>query len=333
MLEMSSEMAATIAPSAEADHAFDHAWDRASLFQEAAAARNREAKPVVHLRAVIEFTNLCHRNCLYCGMRMANKGLERYEMGGDDILGCAERAWNDGLKTVMIQGGDHLTYDIDQMCKAVRVISEGFGQAVMLSLGDRPLRDYETLYAAGARQALVKFETSNDKLYRRMRPHNTLEKRLGLISSLKNMGYDMSSGFILGLPGSTRQDVERDLALIKELPLFAASVSPFVPNDQAPLANQQLAGLDETLECIARIRLGGPKLRVPAVSALNLLAKAEGRAEPGQLLGLLAGANNLTINYTPSMYQDAYVIYATRRSIVQLEFAKQIVSKAELEIV
>ena len=317
-----------IAPSADADHAFDHA----RLLQEAADARNREAKPVVHLRAVIEFTNICHRNCLYCGMRMANKSLGRYEMGGSAILGCAERAWQDGLKTVMIQGGDHLTYDIDQLCKAVRVISEGFAQTVLLSLGDRPLRDYEKLYAAGARQALVKFETNNDKLYRRMRPHNTLQKRLGLIYSLKNMGFEMSSGFILGLPGSTRQDVERDLALIQDLPLFAASVSPFIPNDQAPLANQQLAGLDETLECIARIRLSGPRLRIPAVSALNLLAKAEGRAEAGQLLGLLAGANNLTINYTPPTYQDAYVIYATRRSIVQLEFAKQITSQAELEI-
>lgn len=304
--------------------------------REACQLRNSESGRVVHLRAVIEVTNLCHHNCLYCGMRVENKSLPRYVMKKDEILACARKAADDGVKTIMIQGADHLRYDIVELGQVVHTITRDFEQVILICLGDRPLEDYRMLHNAGATQAIIKFETSNERIYSALRPHSTLEKRLGLIRSLAAMGYQLSSGFILGLPGTNGDDTKGDLELtdrlIKETSLFAASISPFVPNSQSPLAQERMLPLDAVLDCIAELRYIGPRLRIPAVSALNLLAEAEGRSESGQLLGLESGANVITVNYTPELHQPSYLIYTGKRSIVELDYAKDITAKAGLEL-
>lgn len=297
----------------------------------ARSVRDAQAGRVVHVRGVIEFTNVCHHNCLYCGMRVANKSLGRYTLDRERLTDLAAGARADGIRTIMIQGGDHLEYDVAELCRAVGDIRERFDQTVLLCLGDRPLRDYEELFAAGAAQAIVKFETSNRSLYRRLRPHSHLDERLKLVNDLWGLGYEVSSGFILGLPGATAEDAENDLKLVSELPLFAASVSPFIPNDQSPLAGATVPSLDSVLDCIAGLRIRNPWLRIPSVSALNLLASLEGREEPGQLLGLMAGANVLTINYTPPAQQKSYVIYTSRRSLIEVGYAKELVKLTGLE--
>jgi len=301
--------------------------------QRALAREHRDSKAgrVAHFRGVIEFTNICHHNCLYCGMRVANKTLNRYVLDKDKINELADRTAVNGIKTLMIQGGDHLEYDISQLCHVVSTIRERSAQTILLCLGDRDIKDYEALFAAGATQAIIKFETSNRRIYRQMRPHSWLEKRLELITALANIGYQMSSGFILGLPGTTRDDVEKDLELTSNLPVFAASVSPYIPNDQSPLATTTMPLLDQVLDCIAQLRIRNPKLWIPSVSALNLLAKVEGYEDSGQFLGLMAGANVLTVNYTPSAQQESYVIYTSKRNIVEIEYAKQIANLAGLD--
>lgn len=308
---------------------------RAKVIDEFALARDARDATVgrsVHLRVVIEFTNVCHHNCLYCGMRAGNSSLQRYTLSSESIAGLAHRAHEHNIRTVMIQGGDHLHYDINELCDAISAIREQYGQTILLCVGDRPIKDYEDLYRAGATQAIVKFETSNKTVYQFLRPHSSLEARLDLIYGLATMGFEMSSGFICGLPGTTQADTENDLDLISELPLFAASVSPFIPNDQSPMSGDSMPELDLVLSCIAQIRIRRPQLRIPAVSALNLLARRKGRLEGGQYLGLMSGANVLTVNYTPPARREAYVIYRTAREIVELEYAKQIIARADLTI-
>ena len=232
----------------------------------------------------------------------------------------------------MIQGGDHLKYPIQGLCTAVDTLVHKHGLIVLLCIGDRPIRDYLRLREAGASQAIVKFETSNERVYAALRPHSKLLDRLRLIENLHEMGYQVSSGFIHGLPGTDNEDMEQDLKLVNSLPLFAASVSPFIPNDQSPLKGGKPASLVSTLECIAQLRLNNPKLLIPSVSALNLVASFEGRKEKGQLLGLQAGANVLTVNFTPVIQRSSYLIYTTRRSVVQLQDALDLAKRAGLTI-
>jgi len=241
------------------------------------------------------------------------------------------RAYDDGIRTVMIQGGDHLDYDMEGLAEAVKRIRNLPGATVLLCIGDHSLSVYARLFDAGAEQAIVKFETSNDSVYRTMRPHSSLSQRLELIESLHRMGYRMSSGFILGLPDTDSNDTERDLNTVRNLPLFAASVSPFIPNDMSPVACEVSPSLDRTLECISRLRLGGPGLWIPSVSALNLIACDETRVGGGQISGLNAGANVLTVNYTPTNAQADFLIYSSRRSIIGLRAARDAAIAAGLQ--
>ncbi|MCG8554037.1 MAG: radical SAM protein [Proteobacteria bacterium] len=285
----------------------------------------------VFLRGVIEFSNVCVRNCLYCGMRASNRDLRRYQMDAGSLVAAAQEIRADGLGIAMIQGGDDLAYDTGELARAVSEVRR-LGLTVLLCIGDRPLQHYELFRAAGAEQAIVKFETSNAELYKQMRPHNSLEDRLELIRGLAAMGYSVSSGCILGLPGSTTSDSIRDLELVKELPLFAASVSPFIPGPSTPLSGYASPPLDSVLDFIAGMRLENPDLLIPAVSALNALATNEGRKTLGLALGLQAGANVVTVNYTPNDARGDYIIYRTARSLVSLDMAIDAARTAGLQL-
>jgi biotin synthase len=309
--------------------AFVPASDDESLFAAARVARTQSAMDDVLFRGVIEYTNRCYRNCTYCGIRAKNTELKRYALTRNSILTQAEKIAEDDLPVVSLQAADHLKYDFKGLAQAVTYITQELKRRVLLVIGDIPFEHYERLYDAGAREAIVKFETSNAALYETLRPHNTLRDRLNLIENLAKLGYEVSSGFIYGLPGTSPEDVKQDLALIRNLPLFAASVSPFIPNDQAPLKAEHSADLEGTLRAIAQIRLDNPHFRIPAVSALNLLApEHETIPNYGQYLGLQAGANIITVNYTPPVYKKDYVIYETDRHIVQLAQAKEVVRLA-----
>lgn len=319
------QTAVSVAPQAEA-----RAPGTLELHARACHVRRTFAGTFVHLRAVVEFTNVCHRNCLYCGMRRDNRKLERYGLDAEAIVSAAALAKAQGVVTVMLQGGDHLAYDVGALADAVRRIRFQLRQTVLLCIGDRPLADYERLRAAGAEQAILKFETSNERVYRLLRPHSKLGARLGLLSALAGAGYGVSSGFIFGLPGTGLADTERDLELCSELPLFAVSTSPFVPSQDAPLAKASRPSLGCTLDCLAALRLACPSLRIPSVSALNLLAQHERVLANGQLLGLQAGANVLTANFTPRQQQALYSIYSRERSIVEMEATRRIAAEARL---
>lgn len=300
------------------------------LLQRAQESRERALGNTVHFRAVIEFSNVCHHNCLYCGMRVKNRTLPRYRLEERVIIQCAEKAVRDGIRIIMLQGGDDLQYNVGSLGRVVHYISTILGAKVILCIGDRPLRDYESLQKAGATQAIVKFETTNKIAYTTLRPHSSLESRLALIRHLSLMGFQVSSGFIQGLPGTTVSDIEQNIQMVLDLPLFAASVSPFIPSEHTPLRDAPLGALNEVIGVMAKLRIARPSFLIPSVSALSLLSSREGSQESGQLMGLLAGANVLTVNYTPRESRDLYVIYRKQRWVVEMEFAKEIVRRAHL---
>jgi biotin synthase len=301
-------------------------------FARARAVRSKSVGNILRMRGVIEFTNVCFRNCHYCGMRRANGDLSRYVLTPEEIVAGGRCVAASGVRIVMLQAGDHLRYELEGLVDAVRELHHSLGLVVLLCVGDRKAADYLQLFEAGASQAILKFETSNAELYRSYRPHSTLDNRLGLLRELHGMGYDVSSGFIVGLPGTTKADHERDLALLTELPLFAASVSPFVPNEGSPLAGSPYGQLEPTLHFMARMRVLRPELWIPSVSALNLVSRLEGRGDEGQSLGLAAGANVLTVNFTPREVRSSYSIYTLDRYIVELEYARALAGSAGLVI-
>lgn len=278
------------------------------------------------LRSVVEFSNICLRNCAYCGLRHANHELSRYRLEPVRVLSCVQRAHSEGIQVVMLQSGDDLQYDLRQLCLIVETIRERFGLTVLLCVGDRSLDFYRSLYRSGATQTIVKFETSNAELYKKLRPHSTLAKRLRLIENLVEIGFDVSSGFIFGLPGASARDHDRDLQLLKQMPLFASSISPFIPNHASPLMSASPPSLVNVLDAIGALCSGCPERLVPAVSALKLLSDWEGKGENGQLSALKRGANVLTVNLTPSVERLNYIIYDPARFTVSLEYARSLVA-------
>jgi biotin synthase len=300
------------------------------LSQAAVRARQVQFGDSILFRGVIECTNICHHNCAYCGMRSANGALQRYALKAAGMMASARRAVKDGMTVIMLQAADHLLYDIDVLSQVIEYIISELQVSVLLCLGDRSLDNYRRLFKSGARQAILKFETSNPTLFRQLRPHCSLQDRLRLAGDLADIGYQMSSGFIQGLPGTNDDDLKRDVALLVDMPLFAASVSPFIPHPQTPLKDAAWPSLDDILATIARLRLARPSWLIPAVSALTLLSKREMNDDSGQLRGLMAGANVLTINYTPAPERGNYVIYKDDRWVVEREFAIRTATRAGL---
>lgn len=300
------------------------------------AAREQRARHTgqnIYLRGVVEYSNICYRNCMYCGMGAANRSLNRYRLSSDTIRSAAAIAQSHGIGTLMIQGADDLRYDVSQLAQAVEAATSKHNVRVLLCIGERPIEDYRRLAAAGASQAIVKFETSNSTLYKAMRPHNTLRDRLKLIDDLQPLGFNISTGFIYGLPGVTAKDTENDIALCGRGDYFAVSVSPFIPSSASPLADARMADLPGVLHCIASLRLRFPTRLIPAVSALNLVAEAHGYPDnTGQFLGLQAGANLLTVNLTPESERSNYVIYDLDRAIVTLSSARRLAEESRLSI-
>ncbi len=262
----------------------------------------------VHLRALIEFSNYCIRNCAYCGIRKGNKKLSRYRMSPQEIIKTAAEAAEKGFLSVVLQSGDDFTYSTQVLAEVIREIKKT-GIAVTLSVGERSERDYATWREAGADRYLLKFETSDRGLYRRLHPGSSLDKRLECIWQLKKLGYQTGSGNMVGLPGQTAAMLAEDIILMHELKLDMAGIGPFLPHPATPLKDFPIGNLDLTLRVLALTRLLLPWSHLPATTALRNIDAAE-----SQCLALTGGANVLMVNLTPLKYKLLYEIYPKKRS-------------------
>jgi biotin synthase len=251
----------------------------------------------IHLRALIEFSNYCIRNCAYCGIRRDNKKLPRYRMSPQEIIKTAAEAAEKGFLSVVLQSGDDLTYGPQVLAEVIREIKKT-GIAVTLSVGERPERDYAIWREAGADRYLLKFETSDSELYRRLHPGSSLDKRLECIKQLKKLEYQTGSGNMVGLPGQTAAMLAEDIILMHRLKLDMAGIGPFLPHPATPLKDFPAGNLDLTLRVLALTRLLLPWSHLPATTALRNIDAVESHAGAGSAAAGNAAATKTTCGNT-----------------------------------
>ncbi|HHT84414.1 MAG: [FeFe] hydrogenase H-cluster radical SAM maturase HydE [Bacillota bacterium] len=312
------------------------------LFSTAHHVRLSSVGRSVQVRGIIEFSNYCRQDCLFCGLRRSNAKLARYRMSPEQIVEAAVRALKaHDFGTFVLQSGEDPGYPADAIAYAVKSIKQ-LGSAVTLSAGQRSYEDYQLWRKAGADRFLLKFETSDPDFFKQLKPTTTLDERLQCLMSLRSLGYQIGTGIILGLPGQTREMVIRDLLLLKQLDPEMVSIGPFIPHPDTPLG-QRLPGAPDpdsliraTLRAVALSRLMVPLAHIPATTALGVIGQRsrdwiewagsyiQGRLgdEAGprwhaptgdwndpRLLALVCGANVIMPDVTPKLFRDSYEIY------------------------
>lgn len=297
--------------------------EQQALFQAARAARQAAGMDAVKLRGVIELSNYCQKTCDYCAIRPQNKAMVRYRMDVDAILNIAAEIAAEGITTVFLQSGQDPKSDAMVLEAIPRI--RALGVNVLLNLGEKPRDTYARYVAAGADSYILKFETSDPKLYQDI-VGTPLAKRLECAQWIKEVGMKLGTGNIIGLPGQTLDTLIDDIVLAQELEPDFVSSSPFIPNENTPLEHLGVGDLQLTLNSIAICRLLFPDALIPAVSALEKIQKG------GQLMGLNAGANIITINFTPKDFRDKYAIYSKDRFVVGLDHARATIAAAGLPV-
>lgn len=281
------------------------------LYKTANALRQRHLGNSCCVHGIIEFSNFCRQNCIYCGIRNGNKKITRYRMTTEKILETAENAVNSmGFKALVLQGGEDLFYTDEMLCEIITKMRERFPALLFVSFGERLLETYEKAYQAGARGALLRFETSNPSLYGKLKPGQELSTRVNLIKSLYGMGYLIVTGALVGIPGQTEEDRMNDINLAKDLKAEMYSFGPFIPHEETPLKGSAKPNIDIVLNTIAQARIMDPASKIVATTALETLDRENGAKQ-----ALMAGANSLMVNVTPKEYSKYYEIYPDRAGI------------------
>ncbi|OQX79762.1 MAG: [FeFe] hydrogenase H-cluster radical SAM maturase HydE [Candidatus Omnitrophica bacterium 4484_70.1] len=296
--------------------------DSENLFKKADEVRKLYCGDEVYIRGIIEFSNYCVRNCLYCGLRRDNKRIKRYRMREEEIIEIAKRIISQGVKTIVLQSGDDLVYKRDSICRIIKRIKKIDDVAVTLSIGERPWDDYKAFREAGADRYLLKQETINEKLYEYLHPGQSLMRRIKILEYLKKLGYQIGAGNIVGLPRQTFKDLADDIIFLKDLEVDMAGIGPFIPQKNTPLGNFPSPPLDLPLKVLALTRIVTENAHLPATTALKTLSPSQ-----GQLLALKAGANVIMPDFTPSEFGKNYKIY-DGKSRVTLSYAEEIIFKA-----
>lgn len=296
--------------------------EQVELHQYAREVREKYYGNELFLRSVIELSNVCSCNCLYCGMRRDNHILDRKRLFFDDVKEVIDEIHRLGIRTLMLQSGEDKAYPLDELCRIIAYARDKGLENIILCMGVLDRETYLRLFEAGANKYIMKFETSNPHLYQKIKQNDRLEQRLENIRLLQRIGYKVGSGNICGLPGQTPVDLINDIRCLQELQVDMASVSPFISHQESPFRNDPNASLATTLNLIAIMRIVLQDVLIPSVSALEIIAKG------GQLGALNAGANVVTINMTPQVFRDCYKIYDENRHIVSLSFAEQIANAA-----
>jgi biotin synthase len=277
-----------------------------ALFMRADAVRRREVGDEIFLRGIIEFSNVCVRDCLYCGLRGSNLRLHRYRMAEAEIIETARLIRNAGVGTVVLQSGEDPFFDADRICRLIGGIREETGLTVTLSIGERPPADYQVFREAGAERYLLKYETSSPDLYRRLRPGSVLSDRLLCLSVLGDLGYEVGTGNMVGLPGQTMETLADDLLMMKDMRADMLGIGPFIPHPETPLAQAHAGDLSLTLKFLAVARLLTRTTYIPATTAMGTLTPQ------GRRRALGAGANVVMPDFTPQIYRQHYEIYPGR---------------------
>ncbi|MGN0499438.1 MAG: [FeFe] hydrogenase H-cluster radical SAM maturase HydE [Acutalibacteraceae bacterium] len=259
----------------------------------------------IFVRGLIEFTNHCKNDCLYCGIRASNKNAKRYRLSAEEILDCCKNGYSLGFRTFVLQGGEDMHYSDDDFVSIIKTIKSLYPDcAVTLSIGERSRSSYERYFDAGADRYLLRHETADCGHYRKLHPDKmSFENRMRCISDLKEIGYQTGVGFMVGSPYQTEESIYKDLQFIKEIQPHMVGIGPFIPHKDTPFADFKPGSCDLTLKLLAIIRLIQPSVLLPATTAL-------GTIDPlGREKGILAGANVVMPNLSPVMHRKDYALY------------------------
>ncbi len=273
-----------------------------ALFAAADRVRQKYVGNEVHLRALIEFTNICRNNCLYCGLQCQNRAITRYRMDPGQVLHLAQQAAQYGYKTVVLQGGEDAFFTVDRLVPLLRQLKK-LHLAVTLSIGERPRADYQAFKEAGADRYLLRIETTDQALYEKYHPGMSFENRLRCLRDLKELGYETGTGILVGLPGQTSRSLARDILFFKQLNADMIGLGPFIPNPDTPLKDAPAPQLTPALKIMALTRLLLPDINIPATTSMETL-------EPnGQIKALQSGANVIMPNITDEKQRRLYALY------------------------
>ena len=279
------------------------------LFAAADRVRKNEVGDEIFLRGIIEFSNICQRDCLYCGLRKGNDRLSRYRMTDDEILSTAQEIADVHIPTVVLQSGEDAFYSTDQFCHLIERVKNETGLIITLSIGEKNTADYQAFAQAGANRYLLKHETASPELYQYLRPGCNLDKRVQCLYSLQHLGFETGTGNMVGLPGQTPEILADDLLLMKLLDADMLGIGPFIAHPDTPLAGIENDDIEMTLRVLAVARLLTRNTNIPATTALATLHPH------GRLQGLQAGANVVMPDFTPEIYKSRYDIYPCRKDV------------------
>lgn len=280
----------------------------------------------VQVRSVIEISNVCRQKCKYCTIG-ANDQKFNYTLDSKSMVMLMEYLYAKGRRNILLQSGENLSKKfIDDVVSAVGEIKSQYADlCIILCLGDLSETDYRRLYDAGATDYVLKFETSKKELFSYCKPNDSLEHRLQCVRTLAEIGYRVGSGNIIGLPSQTLEDIVDDLILVHELPLAMNSTTIFIPAEGSAFEKEPAGNPIYTLNMMALMRIMNPHRLMPTTSSLEKMI------HDGQYLGLLAGANTVTIHDgTPEELQEYFPIYSSKRVRPQIEHFKDILERAGL---
>lgn len=277
---------------------------RDHLITKAQETRQKYYGKRVFMRGLVEFTNHCHRNCIYCGIRAANKNIERYRLTSDQIVATCAKGYELGYRTFVLQGGEDPYYTDDRIVEIITEIKTRFPScAVTLSIGEKAYESYQKYFDAGADRYLLRHETASMKLYDSLHPGMSFANRIECLFNLKKIGYQVGAGFMVGLPNQTNEDFVEDLQFLQELQPHMVGLGPFIPHKDTPLGKSAGGTVEKTVILLAITRLILPAVLLPATTAL-------GTVDPmGREQGLLAGANVVMPNLSPVEVRNKYSLY------------------------
>ena len=283
------------------------------LFIEADEVRKKHVGDQVHLRGLVEFSNICRKKCTYCGINCFNTSLPRYVMSPEEIIEAAGNVVKAGFGTIVLQSGEG-ALSPDEINDIILKIKSKFELAITLSAGEHPPEIFEMWKKAGADRYLLKIETGLEQLYERIHPDSPLKDRIEMLKNLKSLGYEAGTGIMVGLPCQTYESIADDLLLMRELDIDMIGTGPFIPHPDTPLGKELLEGNNTTvpntmemaLKVVAMTRILMPDINIPSTTAIATVNQ-EGRKS-----ALNAGANIIMPNMTPAKYRKLYEIYPSK---------------------
>lgn len=279
--------------------------DSEYLFKLARNLREKYYRKDVYIRGLIEFSNYCRNDCYYCGIRTSNKNVSRYRLTEEEILQCADEGYELGFRTFVLQGGEDMSFTTEKIAEIVRNIKNRHDDcAVTLSVGERDYDTYKYWFDAGADRYLLRHETATDEHYRKLHPENlSLENRKRCLFDLKDIGYQVGAGFMVGSPYQTTKNLVNDLLFLKELNPHMIGIGPYISQQDTPFADMENGTLEQTLFLLGILRVMFPNVLLPSTTALGTIAPN------GRELGLRAGANVVMPNLSPVSVRKKYQLY------------------------